>query len=101
LLFAEKHYFYLLQTVFMRSYGQSPRSMPPLTPFCYASFECIINICLTSYFFFLTKDKHKVSNNTRQLFKHKYLHATFGITKEEEIELWSFCIKVRCLTAEL
>jgi len=45
--------------------------------------------------FFLTKDERKVNTNTRQLFKHKYLHATRGITTEEKTELWSLCIKVR------
>jgi len=33
-----------------------------------------------------------VNTNTRQLFKHKYLHAACGITTEEGIELWSLCI---------
>jgi len=30
-----------------------------------------------------------------------YLHASFGIMTEEGIELWSLCIKVWCVTAEL
>jgi len=45
-------------------------------------------------------NNHKVNTNSRQLFKHKYLHATCGITTEEGIELWSLCIKVQCLTTE-
>jgi len=40
-----------------------------------------------SFFLKKTKDERKANTNTRQLFKHKYLHATCGITTEEGIEL--------------
>jgi len=43
----------------------------------------------------------KLTPTQDNYFKHKYLHATCGITTEEGIELWSLCIKDRCLTAQL
>jgi len=59
-----------------------------------------------------TKDEHKVI--TRQLFKHKYLHANCGISTEKGIELLKlihqslmpyhlsqaqFCVSHQCLSA--
>jgi len=44
----------LLQSVLMHRHGLSPRSMPPLTPLCYASSEFVFNIRLTSYSYFAT-----------------------------------------------